>query len=529
MKRIFRRKSRSSLVSGPVSTRQYERRFSVPSQQEAEVLYYNSEQPPLEPGESYDDTEISPTNSDAVSVALSEADTLAVSKKHRLQLQETYDDNFVSYLPFVLRRMRIEHRRQDDAVAVESDSDDEKTMISMAESPYSIMRKPTAVYSTKRVLVIASEFIKNNTFVFANAEAFSVFKQLRSNRKLRKNSIFSYDERGNIKRLGGEPDSAETIDARRHIVPLDYKLRGEGLPLFKILVPYMSSFRKKVPYMVFRRYHEIPTAPVEDEGDLFETYDFCTIYLKHFQKYKRYTMHFAPANCAPFKVLVFQNNFRPFLDFEYNHTRFRVVGTSLASAYLMNYNPELKLLVIDASQPALCDNIINKQPGFDLRGRPRNENSEECEDPTDLSNPVPKPSNPLLVEDDGGFIRLARSNYIPNEMPPFGRFLDSAVYSGEMHLLPKRYTELGRIELYQDLLQDSTTNLSTTFSVDVDTLVLTTILLTLRETSLRNTSRHSNSASFVGRVGTFGTLGSLSGGPSLGMESNMGYPFADAL
>lgn len=540
MKRIFRRKSRANSTSEPdPDVRLRDRRFSVPTSipmhQEVEVLHTYSPPDGILPTATNDN--------DNISIALSEAATLAYDKRNRLELQDAFDDNFTSYLPYVLRRMRIERNRElveaMHEFALASDSEDAKTMTS-ANQGFEIMARKTDRYNTKRSLVMATEYIKNNTYVFAEREAFQLFKHLRSNnKKLRKNSVIVFDAKGNIKRIQGENappgDPSEVVDSRAHIIPVDYKLKGEGLPLFKILVPYMSSFRKKVPYMVFRRYREVPLRPSGSEDEEFESYDFCTVHVKHFQAYKRYTFQFTPVDGPEFKILAFQNNYRPFTDFVHRSTRFRIVGTSLASAYLMNYNPELKLLVIDPAMPSLCDGLVNKQPGFDLKNVVKKRGLVHLpeveplpEDPADFPNPVPLPMNPILVEDEGGFMGMSRRNYIPSEMPPFGRFLDSCVYSDEVLLLPKRYSEVGMIEVYQDRNQLAT-YLTSTLSVDLDTLVLTAILLTLRETGIRNSNRSQNNS--LGRFAAFG--GPMPGpypGPRLGsMETSMGYPFNESL
>lgn len=474
--------------------------------------------------------EVSET-SDATSVALSETETLAYSKPQRMELQDTFDENYTAYLPFILRRLRHEHdrmvARQEEAsyghdvdmiCEYSSDTDSEKTAASALEGwDRRIMHRETARYNRKRQLVVASEFIRNHTYVFPDPDSFRVFRYLRSNNKrLRKNQMIVYDGEGNIKRIRGvsglEPDlvsAAGVVDARPHIIPLEYKLKGSGLPLFKILVPYMSSFRKKVPYMVFRRFKEVPAQPLllrpdadEDEG--FETYDYCTIHTKTFQQFKRYVLHFTPEGAEPFQVIVFQNNFRPFSDFSYKNTRFRVVGLSLVTAYLMNYNPELKLIVIDENQAALCDNLVNRQ----LHGR---RGSRSALDAADLFDPVPSENNRVLREDENGFLRTSRRNYIPNDMPPFGRFVDSCVYPVELLILPRKYSEVGKVELYQAVDTSTYPDMTSTLSVDDDVLVLTTVLLMLRETSLRTTNRYSN-GSLVSRVGNLGASPLVPGG-----------------
>lgn len=554
MRNFFRRKS-----SGEAShSAEVRRRFSMPLHEEIEVLH-RMNRPDMVAQRSL---EILPTLStvhengvsDVASVALSETETLAYSRRQRMDLQDTFDENFTGYLPFVLRQLRRQHEQSmgegeeeadarittsDLIMKDDSDFDDDKTIASgLDDYQRHIMRRKTSKYNYKRLLVVASEFIRSNTYVFPDLESFRVFRYLRSNNKrLRKNSMIVYEPNGNIKRIPrrasvseheGLPDVDDgVVDMRQHIIPLEYKLKGSGLPLFKILVPYMSSFRKKVPYMVFRRYREIPAPPSlflkqENEDDeKFESYEFCTIHMKTFQQYKRYVLQFTPENAPPFKVFVFQNNYRPFTDFKYKDTRFRVIGSSLVTAYLMNYNPDLKLIVIDEDQPALCDNLVNKKSGLDRRGS-RSGARDDTLPPEEMANPVPEESNRILKEDEGGFLHAVKRNFIPNNMPPFGRFLDSCVYPIELLLFPKKYSEVGKIELYQALENNAHPDMSSTLSVDLDQLVLTTVLLTLRETSLRTTNRYSN-GSLVSRIGSLGAA------PGFGPTAGMGFPYTASM
>lgn len=550
MRQFFRRKSSSdSTRTGNAS-----RSLSVTSLPEIEVLHsanrHRSSAPPWQDDLLPTTTGlINDQGSDAESVALSETETLAYSKQQRMDLQPTFDENFTAYLPFVLRRLRREHAQStenDAAYAAEqlarqeyaSDLDDDKTVASLSDLPHvHIMRRETLQYNYKRLLVVASELIRSTTYVFPDSESFKVFRYLRSNnKKLRKNSMIVYEPDGVIKRIKGRNSVTElerapevgdgVVDMRHHVVPLEYKLKGTGLPLLKITVPYMSSFRKKVPYMVFKRYKEIPAPPLlllkeAEDDEKFETYEYCDVHMKSFQQYKRYVLHFTPENEEPFKIYAFQNNYRPFTDFIYKNTRFRVVGSSLVTAYLMNYNPELKLIVIDDDQPSLCDDLVNKKSELSRRGSRAKEDSQILA-PEELSNPVPRDDNRILREDEGGFLNVSKKNYIPNNMPPFGRFLDSCVYPVEQLILPKKYSEVGKLELYQALEGTNYTDMSSTLSVDPDQLVLTTILLMLRETSLRTTNRYSN-GSLVSRMGSIGAA------PGIGVSAGMGFSYTASM
>lgn len=523
MKRIFRRKLRSNSTS-LTDVRPFQRRLSLPAPNEVEILHSINQVNAADVSPGPEDTDVR-SYLDQESVALSETETLAQPKSHRWDLQETYNENYTEYLPYVINRLRAQRLDELRAggpmnvdVSPTATSDDDETMISELELDECILRRPTSVWNLKRSLVVSREFIKGTTYVFPDMRSFEKFRYLRSNqKKLNKNTYIVYDAEGNIKKVKGRPPSEENlgpltdkgivIDQRQHIIPVDYKLRGDGLPILKIVSPYMSSFRKKVPYMVFRKYRQIPLRPKVGESDEDENYElfvFCTVHVKNFSLYRRYTFHFTPEDQPALKLLVFQNNHRPFADFNYQDTRFRLSGTSLTNPYLMSYNPELKLLVLGSRQDSLCDNIIDKlqQSAYKKSGSTINLHETGSNvAPEDLPNPVPNPRNPILTDDDGPLLKASIRTYILNKMPPFGRFLDSCAYMDDSPLFPKKYSETGKVEVYQDNTNmDPHIDLSLASSIDHDTLVLTTVFLTLQETRTRNTNRYASNK-FMGSVG----------------------------
>lgn len=460
--------------------------------------------PGYNPGYSLDHALGNETDSeDAYLVALSDSDTLAAPRRHRLQLQETFDDNFTGYLPFVLRRRRARHQEPELPI-----SDDETIS---AQVP-TILGQPTNVFNMKRSLVVAREFIKLTSYVFPDEALFTKFKQLRKKRD-QKGAIV-YDQEGNILKVGSpsEVPVGSTLDTRLHIIPVDLKLRGEGLPLFKVIIPYMLQIRKKVPFMIIRRYREVPLPPKacdkEDEDKNYELYVFCTVHVKNFTGFKRFIFHFTPLSHPHFKLLVFQLNFSPFADFCYKSTRFRVSGTSLTNPYLMTYNPELKLYVLDPQQPHLCDDIVDK-----LGGLGEGHGDAGVADPTDLPNPVPAPTSPTLKYLHCVYTGFDSSPCMPTNLPPFGRFLDSCAYNDDGPLFPKKYNNIGTVELYQDCVGvDVAAPTSTTGSVDFDTHVICAVLLALQETRVRNTTRYP-----LTRIG--GRIGALPARPGMAPPS----------
>lgn len=523
-----------------------------------------------------DEYDISPTGS----LPLSEGETLNEDKRERMELQETYNENFDGYLPFLLRRLRVRAlTQQEEMIAGDEnpvefvDNDDQPTVLDQPigdvyndGTTTTVMNNNTSNYNLKRQYIIVNEFMRHNTYIFPSEESFNLFKQLRSNnKKHRKSSTTTYDTDGSLRiiRNKGKPqeDSRNhpvdgknhTVDSRNHIIPVHYKARGLGLPLFKVLVPYMSNFKKSAPFIVFHKYKEVPSPPrINNSGDdveeEFETYPFCTVYIKRFQAVKRYTFEFrldhdpekpsslSKTQTSPyiFKLLVFQHSFKPFSDFIYKDTRFRVLGTPILSAYAMNYNPTLKLLIIDNDQKSLCDKIINKKPGFEIssliKSKKEKLKAKHQKDqldkelinvhPRDYPNPYPSDDCGLFRDNyyqyfnGTGYVDF--KDYIPNNMPPFGSFKDAFVYKNDLNIIPKRYSDTGKVEIYQDNSQNllnsgpsniaetgvwtssgedqDTYNINSTKSVDTDNLILNCVMLTLRESSIRATARPSNSS-----------------------------------
>ncbi|KAI5960066.1 uncharacterized protein KGF55_004789 [Candida pseudojiufengensis] len=494
-----------------------------------------------------EDDVISPlntTDADHQSVTLSEAPTLTVDRSQRMELQNTFIDNFTEYLPFVVRRMRaVEERRrqnqehnenQDHLNDYDFDGDDMSTMYNEQHIPseqyaldhIKIMERNISVYNFKRQLVIMNGMLKHNTYVFPSIDSYKLFKELRSGiKKERKNSVILYDSKGGIRKASSDasinktefqPHGKDIIDNRNHIIPIDYKIKGQGLPLFKINIPYMSSFRKNSPYIIFKKFKEIPSPPTSttEEDTEFETFNYCFVYSKFSSNYRRFIFEFNPGTSQVFKIILFQSNFKPFCDFIYKDTRFRILGTTVASGLICQYNPHMRLLIIDEGQPSFCDNIINKPPSSFLKfGKKDDDESSNIKfninDPSTFINPIPENS---FIQEENTYQGNSSYNYIPSDLPPFGCFKDASIIknSNSSSFLPKKYNDAGRIDLYQDLTNNNL-DINSTLSVDQDTLVLTVILSTMREINLRNAAKSSGNSMLNGpgssgpmRLGAFG-------------------------
>ena len=490
--------------------------------------------------------------SDVTSVALSEADTLFHDKKKQLLLQDSYDDNFVLYLPYIVRQHRLRtqrreeraHKNDESKLDYESDADDELQTIvdqSVEDSDSSlppaqgrqILEKTTSKFNLKRSYILSSEFIKNSTYIFVSEESYLLFRKLKSGNK-KKNNFVVYNTDGTIKLCEeAKPDHFnqlskpnQFIDHRSHIIPLENKIKGMGLPLFKMQVPYMSSFRKNAPYIVFKKYRETPLPIRMDAAgkvieEDYESYTFCAVHTKHFNKVRRFIFTFHhPDLEQDFQVVMFLNNIRPFTDFNYKNTRFRIIGTPVATIYESTHNFQFRLLIVDEGSPSLCDNIINRKQTLLLKmikRRGSDAEDEKTKNNEENLNPYPEPTNPLMLDDPFLSNRLFRNlNFISDNMPPFANYMAKEIYAPSTNVLPKKYNEVGKIELYQDNLQDILEDLDSTKSVDIDSMVLTCILSTLHEISIRSANKVNTTSSplihrsFASSGLSFGLFGALS-------------------
>ncbi|RLV91477.1 hypothetical protein JA1_003859 [Spathaspora sp. JA1] len=589
MKNLFKKHRSHSVFSGNSYKKQEEiqngshlksRRFSLPigcPQFQYEVLHSaecalesdSGEEDNPEGSSSYvrhrqDDNDMSqyatdPQQEDAESIALSEADTLMVGAGHRLELQETYTDNFTLYLPFLLRQMRlVEQERLDRfedmrihgfGTAIEEiheiENDDESTIINESINPDEVMEgrlsynarildKSLSKYNLKRQFVFVDVMLGNSMYIFPSEKSFQLFKRLRHDIKHeRKHSIILYDSKGTIKRISNvkreDVDVLEDIiDDRTHIIPLDYKIKGLGLPLLRMHTPVMSSFRKNSPYALFRRFREIPLPPdpkstsnEKRHDDLeYESYIICKVYSKFFPNFRRFIFEFDNIPDVPnFKVLMFQSNLRPFADFNYKSTRFRLIGITPTSGLVSQYNPHIRLLVLDDDQESLCDKVINKKQGFEFSDIiKKRKDSTSTADTSTFSESVPLsyinpyPTNNLAREDITTALMLpTRTRYISNNLPPFGECKESILYKpDESSLFPKKFSESARMAIYQDN-SDLNNDIDSTLSVDIDSIVMNCIIATLREVSISNAGKLGNgnivAMGLAGRMISFGYTG----------------------
>ena len=70
------------------------------------------------------------------------------------------------------------------------------------------------------------------------------------------------------------------------------------------------------------------------------------------------------------------------------------------------------------------------------------------------------------------------------------------LYRTNSSLLPKKYTEEGKIQMYQDKLFLIDKDENSTLSIDIDSMVLVCIMATLRDISIKNAGRTNTQRTF---------------------------------
>lgn len=494
---------------------------------------------------------------DSSSFASLNTDSICATIIKKLELQNTFLDNFSRRSAFVVNQMKwvedrersLEQRRRDNQSSIGSLSSleefnntkddtitiEESGKFNASQNPEEqyvfdqkrIMNKELASFNYKRLLLSVDRTLKQDTLIFPSADSFELFKELREDSKKKRKDLSTNINNNSL----SNGTTTEVSDARTHIIPMSYKTEGQGLPLLRMQSPKLSSFRKDSPQLIFRKFKENPIPPQNTNDDTdFETFDYCFVYLKSFSNYHRFIFEFLPHTSSCFKIVMFQASFKPFADFTYKGTRFRVIGTSASNGFHNRYNQQMKLLVIDDDKASLCDDIFNEKPksgksGFLRFKKSNQEGSSEnvdfdINDATTYINPIP--NNQKFVE----VLKLCCTNrlsFIPKNLLPFGSLKEGATFKSQLGLKPKKYNDLGSIELYQDLLStfpslaQATTAaapppyvdypveesfLNSTLSVDVDTLVLAVMFNTLREVVAKNSGKNS-------RVSLNGTKGGV--------------------
>jgi hypothetical protein len=389
----------------------------------------------------------------AESAPLSDTATLRNSRKERLQLQDTFRANFDGYLPYVIRRQRVE-RAADDASASSQET------VASFEARYPIMGATHAAYRAKLLIVLVSEFMKLSLLVFASRELFALYRHMRG---------------------------LDKAEAARRWPPL--QARGLATPLLKIENRAYRRLEDGAD-MVFHRY-----------ASAHASAKFATVHIKGFAELKRFCFTFYPPGAPPFTVAVYQHNSKPIADFDYRHTRFRVFGNLFVAFGLV---PNFKLLVVDAHRPSLTDTIVDRPPlrlksiirRRSLAGAPR---PAAPAAPAAPANPYPADSNPLMRLDLARYISKYLS-FISNDLPPFGSFQHAATYLHDSLILPKRYKEQGCFEVYQ--ATPPGTDLNANPSVNLDTLVLCCVTMALREGVERKNSKVASNLEGLSRYPT---------------------------
>lgn len=433
-----------------------------------------------------------------ISTPLSESNTLYNTNKERLQLQETFSQNFDFYLPFLLRRLREENRIYRHPELLSS-----QETVASTKDKYSVFDKPTVNFNQKREFAIVNELFRNFTLVFPSMDSFTLFRNFKNLKK----------EEANYR--------APSFHAR-----------GLALPVMKMESHSYIKLEDGAD-LTFYRF----------ENDLSRTLKFCAVHIKSYTNLRRYTFTFTPLGRRTFKIILFQHNFKPIADFNYRNTRFRVFGGSLVN---LGIAPNFKLLIIDKEKPSLCDKLVEKKLFTFLlivKGKRRSSSTsitstsrrssqltiteqtkvnstlkgdeDECAvddeeetdaDPFALINPYPEDSNPLLKLNHQQYI-AGYGSYISNDLPPFAAFQDAICYKSEYSIFPKKFKEQGKFECYQDLTTfNSQTDINSINSIDTDTLVLACIHLALRDVVNKRNSKISSNMEMVNRYNYIGGM-----------------------
>lgn len=119
MKRLFRIIDRSGSFSEELQ-RATAFRIGLPNSVVSDLLYSREENStnygrsrPLVPELGAENPAGTSDNHSVHSIALSESETLAFAKPRLFELQNAYQDNYTSYLPFLMHQHRIQQRQQE--------------------------------------------------------------------------------------------------------------------------------------------------------------------------------------------------------------------------------------------------------------------------------------------------------------------------------------------------------------------------------------------------------------------------------
>ncbi|CAK7917686.1 hypothetical protein CAAN3_21S01596 [[Candida] anglica] len=483
MKRLFRRHRNSD--SGPSRPRQQESSQQSPQQSTTPRSLDHLDLSSMVARRDEFEQTIQDDSESVESAPLSDTNTLYYSNQERLQLQETYNQNFTMYLPYLIRQLRLNSSDNNANYSMYHHAEltsSQETVASTANK-YSIMGKLAINYNHKRRMILVHELFKNSTLLFLNEESFSLFKDLRAQHK-----------------------------DKLTIVPEKYRSKGLGMPFLRMDSHSYLKVGEDNADITFQRFYENVKKPkIETSSPPPISYRYCNVQIKSFTSIKRLTFIFYPEGKPSFKVILFQHNFKPIADFCYKDTRFRIFGNSLISFGVV---PNFKLLIIDKDKPSLCDNVYDR-PFFKISSIVKKRRSSSVSldgnsgnmpevDITKMANPYPNADNPLLKFDQSQYISRNKS-YVSNDLPPFGNVQDAHSYLKETSVIPKRYREQARLETYSDLSSMSPgIDTKSTNSLDIDTLVLACINMTIREIVSKRNSKVTSNLELVNRYNYMG-------------------------
>lgn len=423
----------------------------------------------------------------------------------------------------------------------ENDSDDTAASIdSLLISGFKIFGKNIDQYNAKRTMPIVSLTLKAGQLLFPSQQSVDHYKKshkwrlTRSMERSASSSSGSNYHQNFHQQSNGRPELRSSIseesvttsndssaiidddDEEGDEMNVEYE-EDSDLPLFYMFSPPLLLFRKNCPYLVISKYFNAselrqrlrqrrrksmmtPQQQVNDSEEPSK-YVFCKAYDKYLKAgIKRFILEFFPNPDKPeesFKVVMFTHRSKPYTDALYKGTKLRFVGTSVCTSVFRSSAIQL-MIMNEPNAISLMDNMT--------------------------ADDKPDPANPLLKEEttmtdmSGGAINYKL--YGNSTLPPMAKFTDN-----NYDLLPKKFNKLGFMYCYELINLQNRDEVYGDYhnvkQVKFDTMVITCMLLVLREQESKKNPRNFNSqlargVPYYGNTGTAGLYGSYGTPYSLG-------------
>lgn len=393
---------------------------------------------------------------------------------------------------------RLRHTRNDDGY----DSDDTAASVdSLQISGFKLFGREINDYNSKRNMPIVSLALKTGNLLFPSQQSLDYFKKSHKWRLTgsMERSLSSSQQAEQIRKsirndanLGTTINPITAVDSNPvsdddkevdHLTLAEIEYEEDSdLPLFHISTPPLAQFRKNCPYMTISKYYvasELRTKVLSSNAnpklDAEEPikYVFCKVHDKYIKSgIKRFTLEFTPNLLCPsesFKVVMFTHRSKPYTDTIYKGTKLRFVGTSVCTSVFGSSS--IQLMVMNEPEAiSLLDNMTE-------------------DDKPALDNPLLKEETTLTDISAGSIIYKLYGN---STLPPLAKFTD---HHGD--ILPRKVQKLGQIFCYEAIDLTNRDDLYGDYNnvkqVKLDTMVITCMLLVLREQENKKNPRSLNS------------------------------------